>query len=275
MEHTDTFLKTLEGEEIFFGEIEAVAQRWTRENMFYSYLQRPRPNAGFFFLSAEFQANFRLPTGAELHAGTGSIIFLPEGIHYDVHFSGDPEKNAGPHSYVINFLPRALNGRAVDFGNRPLLLKEKGFVTEQVPILELCRICHEIPRQQVRMQSLFFQILDGILSSVKEQKDNAYAIRKGITLLQRECFANEKISKYAAICGMSESYFRARFKEWAGMSPVEYRNRQRISYACGFLRNTSNQINEIARQVGFDDAFYFSRVFQQVTGLSPSDYRKK
>jgi iron complex transport system substrate-binding protein len=63
------------------------------------------------------------------------------------------------------------------------------------------------------------------------------------------------------------------FRAWSGQSPIEYRNTLRLSQAEAMLRNTDMQIKEIAETVGFEDSFYFSRVFAQYFGVSPKKYR--
>jgi len=63
------------------------------------------------------------------------------------------------------------------------------------------------------------------------------------------------------------------FNRELGLSPWDYLNRYRIYQAKELLRRTSDSIRAIARQVGFKDQAYFSRVFRKVTGVSPKAFR--
>jgi AraC-like DNA-binding protein len=72
---------------------------------------------------------------------------------------------------------------------------------------------------------------------------------------------------------MSETSFYVRFKEWSGTSPVKYRNGIRISAACSLLKNSNLSVYEIAVEVGFEDPYYFSRIFKKIVGLSPRQVR--
>lgn len=72
---------------------------------------------------------------------------------------------------------------------------------------------------------------------------------------------------------MSETNFYIHFKEWSGTSPVSYRNGIRISSAKSLLQNSNLSIYEISSEIGFDDQYYFSRLFKKLTGLSPRDFR--
>lgn len=77
----------------------------------------------------------------------------------------------------------------------------------------------------------------------------------------------------AAILYVSEGYFCRFFKSATGKSAVEYINEYRIKRAVALLENTDLGLSEIAEQVGFEDANYFSRAFRKVKGESPTSYR--
>jgi YesN/AraC family two-component response regulator len=51
-------------------------------------------------------------------------------------------------------------------------------------------------------------------------------------------------------------------------------SRYRVYRAKELLRGTSESVQSIARQVGFKDQAYFSRVFRKLTGLSPQAFRE-
>jgi transcriptional regulator GlxA family with amidase domain len=73
--------------------------------------------------------------------------------------------------------------------------------------------------------------------------------------------------------GVSEDYLSRVFRRELGLSPWDYLNRYRVEQAKQLLRYTSASIRAIARQVGFKDPLYFSRVFRKLTGLAPSTFR--
>lgn len=77
----------------------------------------------------------------------------------------------------------------------------------------------------------------------------------------------------AEAVGMSEDYLSRVFNRELGLSPWDYLNRYRVSRAKELLRSTDDNIRSIARQVGFKDQAYFSRVFHKLTGLSPNAFR--
>ncbi len=74
--------------------------------------------------------------------------------------------------------------------------------------------------------------------------------------------------------GMSEATLRRRWSAAIGLSPRRYLEQVRPEESCRLLAETRDPVKAISAAVGFDDAFYFSRRFQQKFGISPTEYRK-
>ena len=74
--------------------------------------------------------------------------------------------------------------------------------------------------------------------------------------------------------GYNPDHVRRRFTEEVGVSPHRYLSNLRLSLARKRLMNEQYMnIEAIARECGFDDAFYFSRLFKKTFGLSPREFR--
>jgi AraC-like DNA-binding protein len=78
----------------------------------------------------------------------------------------------------------------------------------------------------------------------------------------------------AEAVGVSEDYLSRVFNRELNISPWDYLNRYRVLQSKQLLLHTTEAIGVIARQVGFKDQAYFSRVFHKVTGLSPQAFRE-
>lgn len=75
--------------------------------------------------------------------------------------------------------------------------------------------------------------------------------------------------------GLSYENFRKRFTLLTGESPGQYQKRRRLDWACAAIYQGEHTIKQIADELGFCDAFHFSKAFKQVVGTTPSEYRRR
>ncbi|WP_129367352.1 AraC family transcriptional regulator [Lutibacter sp. HS1-25] len=101
---------------------------------------------------------------------------------------------------------------------------------------------------------------DVILQSIQYMKKR---MENPLTLLDLAQGSNLSISQYSLL-----------FKKKTGQSPLDYLIRLRIQKACQLLDNTPLKIKHIGCNVGYNDPYYFSRIFTKTIGVSPRDYRK-
>lgn len=71
---------------------------------------------------------------------------------------------------------------------------------------------------------------------------------------------------------ISQNYLSQMFKQHYKIGFNEYITKEKIEYAKHMLSNNKVKIYEVADQLGFENAFYFSKVFKKVVGLSPKEY---
>jgi len=82
------------------------------------------------------------------------------------------------------------------------------------------------------------------------------------------------IEDYARKQHMSTSWFIRNFKQYTGSTPMQYILSKRIYNAEALLQDEHYNITEISSIVGYENPLYFSRIFNNVKGISPSEYRK-
>jgi len=103
------------------------------------------------------------------------------------------------------------------------------------------------------------QVEDRVRATIVRMREN---LRNPLTL--------EQLAEEAAL---SIPHYCAVFRKQAGNSPMQLYAQLRIQHACELLHNTKLEIRAIAEETGYDDAYYFSRIFKRIMGLSPTDYR--
>jgi len=98
-------------------------------------------------------------------------------------------------------------------------------------------------------------------------------VRVALETLEGVAFAPLDLAAFAHQHGFSAATFRRRVRALTGCSPQEYLTRLRLVRAKSLLVHSASPVLEVARVCGFEDPYYFSRVFQRVEGMSPSAFR--
>ncbi|MGS0524366.1 helix-turn-helix transcriptional regulator [Zobellia nedashkovskayae] len=92
-------------------------------------------------------------------------------------------------------------------------------------------------------------------------------------LLQVHIQKKLSIHEIASSSGLSVSHFCLLFKKKTSHTPIEHFTFLKMQRACLLLDFSTLRINEIAIDIGYDDPYYFTRVFKRVMGKSPLAYR--
>ncbi len=110
-----------------------------------------------------------------------------------------------------------------------------------------------------------------------EKKVNARLekIKPAITAIKKNFSEKYTLDDLAALCFISKFTLIKIFSQTMGASPIAYLNSIRLKNALYFLTETTYTIDEISQRIGFDNSFYFSRLFKKKYGVSPTEYRKK
>ena len=106
----------------------------------------------------------------------------------------------------------------------------------------------------------------------KEKKD---VIDQCISYMQEHIDRSLTLTDIAGAVSLSQSHLTTLFKKKTGFSLIEYFNQLKTQRACQYLLFTDLRVNEIADKLGFEDPYYFSRMFTKVIGVSPVKYRSK
>ena len=106
------------------------------------------------------------------------------------------------------------------------------------------------------------------------ESKNPVLIQKCISYINEHYNEDINLEKVANIVHLNPSYFSSVFKKEVGVSFSNYLNKIRIEQSKLLLKNTDSSIVEIAMEVGFEDQSYFSKVFKNLTKMTPKQYRQ-
>ncbi len=97
-------------------------------------------------------------------------------------------------------------------------------------------------------------------------------VRQAIIYLCEHYVEPYHAPQVAAAVGVSLPHLRALFAKWVGESPQRLHRRYKIDAAKRLLEQRIS-ITQTAHEVGYKDVRYFSRIFKQVTGMTPTAYK--
>ena len=139
-------------------------------------------------------------------------------------------------------------------------------------------VMEEKPGYQQVASGMIMKML-GFIVSYDKQKD--FSGKRVEKIIQNACFSiRENVESeinfqtFAEENNIGYSYFRKMFKKYTGLPPVQYHLDLKVLRAKEMLLYTDKSVKEISYELGFQSIYYFSRVFKNKLGLSPSEIRK-
>ena len=117
--------------------------------------------------------------------------------------------------------------------------------------------------------------LEQVMSAIERQEDFTppLLISKALDFMRQNLHREISRDETARHSGISPSHFSRLLKERTGRSFTELLRQRRVDLACDLLRSTDRTLADIADTCGFCDQSYFTRVFQDVKGVTPKQFR--
>ena len=174
-------------------------------------------------------------------------------------------------------------GRAGFLDYSPVLkVKHMDEIVETFGLLENAYPLAEDDSGMLICESIMYRVLhylikDGMEATPQVHREMAPTrrdyVNRGIFAIENSQGLVHSVAEIATALAVNKTYFGKIFKEETGMSVKGFIIKYRIGLAATKLRTSKKSIKEIAYAVGFEDPLYFSRVFKQHFGHSPSEYR--
>ena len=162
-----------------------------------------------------------------------------------------------------------------------LALLEELFITvgeNQYPMEDPVTLADKILIANDSFEALEESLLEytACFSGVKEEKQgiSLELVQQLTEYMRQNVYNNLSLQDVAAHFEISSSYICRIFKIYYSDTPISFYNRIRIEEAKKLLEEYQNmKVKDIAELVGFSDQYYFSKVFKQQYGVSPSVYK--
>lgn len=135
--------------------------------------------------------------------------------------------------------------------------------------------------QVMRLIALFLKSTHPGLKADRRPAVSFDSNEKSVIVSTLVSFLNENYMRPVSLETISKSiylspaYVSKVFKEETGETPINYLIKLRLSKAREMLLNGGHSIKEVARSVGYEDVYYFSKLFKKYNRVSPSGVRKQ
>lgn len=120
---------------------------------------------------------------------------------------------------------------------------------------------------------LYDQLYDFCIG--KESKRYSYIINKSIEYIRENYMNNITLNDVAEYVEVSKSYLSLLFRQETSINFSTFLTEYRIQHAKNLLTESNKRIYEVAEMVGFENPYYFSKVFKEITGMTCKDYKTK
>lgn len=209
---------------------------------------------------------YTMTGGRELHTKPGSLLYFPETAEYKV----------SPIEYgeCVVVLFRTLETAGVredvfSFENSELI----GGLFLQ---LEQEWLQNMSDSRRYRVKSTLYAILAAVgnnFTAAYLPGEKRARIEKAMKLLSERYTDKElRIEELARAADISPVYFRRLFTELYGIPPLQYIRKLKINRSRDLIASGYYSISEVAEQLGYSDAAYFSRCFKREFGVPPGRY---
>lgn len=202
----------------------------------------------------------------------GDIIYIPGGLR-----KAYTDKNDPLCCYALNFISSSLDGERIRYPFNPIT-----HIGIDNQLISLYQLFNEVWIEKVygyKMQAkaILMLILHRLLSLTGKDDDlhsNDQRIYKVKKYIINNYNKKIKIEELADMVRLHPVYFGVYFKKKVGSSVKDYINNIKINKAKDLLMTGGYNVTEAAASVGFDDIYYFSKVFKKITGFPPSYFMK-
>ena len=222
-----------------------------------SFSVKPRPYAALAFrLSGNGEFNIE---GRRMAFSEGDIIFLPADMPYDVKYSDN-------ETVVVHLMHCNYREAEIFRPENPAL-----FRAAFLRLLEGWNENHSVNYAK----SKIYDILEKMAGEKRQDLGGGPFDACLAYMEEHFCEPNLEIGEICSVGFMSQSSLQRGFHERFDMSPKAYLCKLRMNRAIELLLSGHPSVKEVAFACGFSDEKFFSRVFKEKYGFSPSQLKKE
>lgn len=238
-------------------------QSVSRPKNYKHFFKNGREHHGFIYIvSGSMLESFQNCDIKELRAERGDLIFVPKGCVYTGIYQ---EENT--RLKIVQF--ELISGELPDYLSSPIKLD----LPEASELIDsfFAPLENHISHHPFYYLSCLYGLLWRIDESYAKLPIKFKKLQPALSEISEHWSENQKVSHYAMLCDMSEPNFRRLFREYMGISPIDYRNDIRLTHARSKLQSGEYNVSEAAFDSGFSNLSFFIRLYKKKYGHTPKN----
>lgn len=235
-----------------------------------------RTTASVYYITGG-NVSYKTPHGS-LDAETGDILYIPRRLRYTANWTGDPDIKFYGIDFCFDIRSEfgIIAGDTAIHDRYPLQKIAAGTIDGTENIFENLYIKYCDPvnfgfSAVTDFYDTFSVILEKLDKSVSASPESPVEI--AAQYMEQHMSEDFHVNDLAKMCCLSPSRFYTLFKDYTGLTPVEYKNFIKIKASQKMLES-GKSTEEICTSLGFSSSSYFRKVFESVTGMLPGTYKK-
>ena len=230
--------------------------------------------------------------GQKIELHQGEVVF-----HKPNEFHAIRSKNSSPNFFVISFECRSIAMKYFERYSTELDVRLKDYISSIVKEGQKTYVFSDHSRKLLRKgdaplggeqliktyleQMLIFMLRSitkkGSIKAILPEADtNQHPIVSAvIAYLNERVEENIRVNDICDEFGYSRSFMNKLFQTHTGDSMAAYFVKLKIDKAKSFIRETNMNFAQISAKLSFENPQYFSRVFKRLTGMTPSEFKKR
>lgn len=211
--------------------------------------------------------------GVRTRVGSGGAIVIPGGVPHAYGASGsDPWTIWWCHVRGTD-VAELVEIAGIRPGELTLSLRSLDRITAQLDEIVSALERDTTPARLVATAGMAWRLFT-LLAVDRILPEDGTPLERAMRYLEDRVDGRVQVADLAALVGLSPSHLAALFRGATGGGVLAHHLSLKMARARRLLDTTGLTVAEIARQVGMDDPFYFSRQFRKMHGVSPTIYRE-
>lgn len=210
-----------------------------------------------------------------------SVLITPPGLRHAYAFDpSQPTRHLFIHFDLLSPLWKERFPQLL--GDHPPIVDLDDHSVVPPLIKQILHYFHQRPeRWKGLTEMLFLAVLEELEASLLMRAEQALKVSVPAQIANVLQYIEDHLQESITVeclvdmTGWSHEHFTRVFQRCLGYTPKQWMNKRKVELSAQLLLHSSDNVKEIAYRVGYQDVYYFYRLFRKWMGLTTTEYRRK